>query len=853
MQVSTTRCKRCGLCPAWRLYLFSGIQSNRTPDYVQSTLTFYMFNFSKISTNLIVVSLISSVMVLWLGTKYISDAHQRFSGAIQLQRSVTPETTLFEIAQNLNLERGAIQKALVSSDRYEEQLDYLKEVTQQTQQLFSRVKTELRESRPRNSEKIQFQYSDSIIDDLIMDLDDRLARVPITATIISSQVYLAPERREEGVRLKLFDTYTNLIVAVNKLREKSHALSEKNYTGVLSTHDAKDSIWAVSEAIHQTNSLLRSYSRKSELSLLDSINTENLTLRLIQQRENADQALTDLSFIVKGAFIDTQLANAITELTEYYEGDYRDYLRAYNAAIRRYAKPALSLEESEAVTLEINRRIQTLTHSALSSTLERADSISHDATKTLAINSLLVLLCMVMAYGSFQVSKKVQHQADYDDLTGIANRRKFSSTLNFMLRKSDVSNNQKLALTTIDLNGFKTINDTMGHSVGDKLLIGVTQRLKNILSNRMTLARLGGDEFAIIFTTENSKEIHQLASKIPDVFTNPFEIDESKISIDASVGYSIYPDDASTAEELQTTSDFAMFNAKQSKDKKIQPYNHEMASQFENRITVEKDLASAIDKNELELYYQPQFNLDLNQVNAVEALIRWNHPTRGIVPPDEFIGIAEETGLMPAIGDWVLNEACRQAALWNSEEQNTIRVAVNVSIHQIMQPGFVDNVLTTINHHNVSPDSLELEITESVVINDISWIIKSLQTLKNKGLKIALDDFGTGYSSLSQLQALPLDTLKIDQSFICNIDDDDGNMRSVTETITSIADIYGLETVAEGVESNEQLRAVNKLGINVVQGYYYSRPLPRDEVTDVISTINAEAREKAESKYRNAA
>ena len=170
-----------------------------------------------------------------------------------------------------------------------------------------------------------------------------------------------------------------------------------------------------------------------------------------------------------------------------------------------------------------------------------------------------------------------------------------------------------------------------------------------------------------------------------------------------------------------------------------------------------------------------------------------------------------------------------------------------------MQPGFVDNVLTTINHHNVSPDSLELEITESVVINDISWIIKSLQTLKNKGLKIALDDFGTGYSSLSQLQALPLDTLKIDQSFICNIDDDDGNMRSVTETITSIADIYGLETVAEGVESNEQLRAVNKLGINVVQGYYYSRPLPRDEVTDVISTINAEAREKAESKYRNAA
>ena len=281
-----------------------------------------------------------------------------------------------------------------------------------------------------------------------------------------------------------------------------------------------------------------------------------------------------------------------------------------------------------------------------------------------------------------------------------------------------------------------------------------------------------------------------------------------------------------------------MFSAKQSGRKTIQPYDREIAAKFENRISVENDLVVAIENDELELEFQPQFDLMRNQANAVEALVRWQHPTRGRVPPTEFIGVAEETGLMPSIGAWVLNEACRQVAVWNIEQGQQIRVAVNVSVYQVMQNEFVQDVINTIERHKISASWLELEITESVVMADIKWIVRCLNELKAYGVRIALDDFGTGYSSLNQLQQLPLDTLKIDRSFIQGLGDESERMNSVTATIASIADIYGLETVAEGIETEKQLLEVIKLGIDVAQGYYYSKPLPKDDVIAAIDQIN---------------
>ena len=270
----------------------------------------------------------------------------------------------------------------------------------------------------------------------------------------------------------------------------------------------------------------------------------------------------------------------------------------------------------------------------------------------------------------------------------------------------------------------------------------------------------------------------------------------------------------------------------------ITAFNQEIADQFEKRTMIERDLPFAIENNELELYYQPQISLEYDEVYSVEALIRWNHPQRGLISPVEFVGIAEECGLMPALGDWVLDEACRQSAEWNNTQNLSIRVAVNVSVHQITQADFVENVLNAVKRHSLPTEFLELEITESVVMSDVDWIVKCLNRIKDHGIKIALDDFGTGYSSLNQLQALPLDTLKIDRSFISRIDDDSISTRSITATIASIAEIYGLETVAEGIETAQQLSEVRRLGIDVAQGYYYSKPVMKDEVADVIANID---------------
>jgi len=316
-------------------------------------------------------------------------------------------------------------------------------------------------------------------------------------------------------------------------------------------------------------------------------------------------------------------------------------------------------------------------------------------------------------------------------------------------------------------------------------------------------------------------------------------VEEGLVVIDTSVGYSVYPDDAQTIQELQITSDFAMFSAKQAGRKTIQPYDRDIAAKFENRVVIEKDLQIAIENNHLELYYQPQVNFNNNNVDAVEALLRWNHPTQGMVQPDNFISIAEETGLMPTLGNWVLNEACRQTAEWKKNTNKSIRVAVNVSVHQIVQTDFVQSVFDAIDRHDIPAECLELEVTESVVMTDINWIIKSLTALKERGIKIALDDFGTGYSSLSQLQELPLDTLKIDRSFIDKLDSESDNMKSITATIATIAQIFKLETVAEGIETEDQLIEANKLGIDMAQGYYYSRPVSSNELIDTINKIDA--------------
>ena len=797
-----------------------------------------MLNISKSSKNLIFVSFIFSGMVFWLGSHYLSDALTHFSSSLSLQRSVSPEKTLFEISKSLDHQRTAVQRILIESQNFSDDRGLLSDLSHSTKKLFDQVRSEIVPADSEHSSKLHHRYGKDSLETLLQEFDDSFKRMSITSSILVRQVYLPLAARDEGIRMKLFDAYSDLVKSVDEIRKTNHGLPDKDYIDVLSAHDKKNVIWELNESINQISTLLEGYLLLIQNSPDATMNKENLELRILQQHERAQQALSYLTQLSQNNDNAGISRDAVLEVSNQYNAVFRLETEKTLLINPHKINVAKSLASWKIVSKQTKDQVQQLVDAALSNTISTAESIRLRARMNFLSSLLIVLFCVVMGYVTYRIARRVQHQADFDQLTDLPNRRYFQDELESLFRKTNITRNEKLVLMTLDLNGFKTINDTLGHIAGDQLLKQVSERLRSVADDSKAIARMGGDEFAISYRFEQADQPYQFACKLREVFNAPFNLEDSLAEVDTSIGYSIYPDDASTVVELQKTSDFAMYNAKQSGRMAITAFNQEIANQFEKRTMIERDLPFAIENNELELYYQPQISLDYDEVYSVEALIRWNHPQRGLISPVEFVGIAEECGLMPALGDWVLDEACRQSAEWNNTQNLSIRVAVNVSVHQITQADFVENVLNAVKRHSLPTEFLELEITESVVMSDVDWIVKCLNRIKDHGIKIALDDFGTGYSSLNQLQALPLDTLKIDRSFISRIDDDSISTRSITATIASIAEIYGLETVAEGIETAQQLSEVRRLGIDVAQGYYYSKPVMKDEVADVIANID---------------
>lgn len=795
---------------------------------------------TRVNKNLIAISLISTLLIFWLSAIFWLDAYTQRSGAAQLQLSTQPEDTLFTLAQTLGTERSLLHTILAERNPASETLDSLYEVSLQSKALVTSVVEEIRASRESESAFVTHQYDDQTIEQLLTNLTNSFEQLSQNSSLIVLQAAIAPSERDDAMRMQVFDAYGNLIQQVNNLRLRTHFLPQKNYQQVISSHSIKNAIWDLNESAMQIGALLDGYLIKSRDGLFSSINRDGILFRIYQQIQLADQALFEVASFSEGA-AKTDFDNKLSAFSKEFIDTYRIIETRLVKDLTKGNFSEISLNEWRLISDDTRQDIQHLASESVNRTLETARSIEHKAIRTLALDTLLVLLCIGMAISSTGIAKKVQYQATHDDLTQLPNRRFFKQNIQQSIGKSGQSPN-RLALLTIDLNRFKTINDTLGHAVGDSLLMQVAERLKACADNRMCVARMGGDEFAMLFAPEDESEPVRLSESIVKELERSFSIDGSVINIGTSIGISYYPQDATNAEDLQVSSDYAMFFAKREgkKERKscVQLYNREMAEEFDNRVRIERDLATAIEEGQFELYYQPQFNLDVNCVDAVEALVRWNHPTRGLISPFEFISVAEDCGLMPSVGKWVLNEACRQAAHWQHNTDFVLRVAINVSVQQIMQPGFVDDVLLTLEKYNLSPDRIEIELTESVFMADTDWVVNSLLRLREAGLKIALDDFGTGYSSLSQLQDLPVHTLKIDRSFISKLSNAPGVSNSVTATIASIADVLGLETVAEGVESDEQLEQVADLGINVVQGFFYSKPVSSDDIPGAITKLN---------------
>ncbi len=426
------------------------------------------------------------------------------------------------------------------------------------------------------------------------------------------------------------------------------------------------------------------------------------------------------------------------------------------------------------------------------------------------------------------LEKKLHHQATHDPLTGLANRIQLLEEVKDAFKLSD-KHGSLFSLLFIDFDRFKLINDSLSHQAGDAILKEAATRLQASIRKDDALARLGGDEFVILLKNiSTQKEIEEKAEKILSTFHQPFSIADRKITLTASIGISVYPTDGTSVDLLLRNADTAMYRAKAKKGDTYVFYTPTMNSESLAILDQDMELRSALKNNEFFLVYQPQLDLESEKLVAVEALIRWRHPKRGILPPIDFIQTAEETGLIVPIGEWVMRTACAQNKAWQEAGLPPIRVAVNVTAQQFMVNNLVQKVSTVLKETRLDPKYLEIELTENVILSNRE-IILAVTELKKLGVFIAIDDFGTGYSSLSYLHRIPLDRLKIDSSFIQHIqsaNDDEVIIRA----IISMAKNLNLEVLAEGVESLDQVNFLKKYECSDVQGYYFSAPLTQEDI-----------------------
>jgi diguanylate cyclase (GGDEF)-like protein/PAS domain S-box-containing protein len=429
--------------------------------------------------------------------------------------------------------------------------------------------------------------------------------------------------------------------------------------------------------------------------------------------------------------------------------------------------------------------------------------------------------------------ERIQYLAYHDGLTDLPNRSMFGKILNHAIghaRRYD----KIVAVLFIDLDRFKNINDTLGHEAGDVLLQEVGRRLKNCVRQSDTVARLGGDEFVVLLDELNkSAEAGTVARKILSSIIRPFHMLGQEFRVTASVGISSYPDDGQDEQSLMKNADIAMYQAKSEGKNNYQFYSAQMNVHSYERLALESNLRQALERNEFHLHYQAKMDLHSNKVCGMEALLRWVHPELGTVPPAQFIPVAEETGLIVPIGRWVLRTACLQNVAWQKAGLPVLCVSVNLSPRQFNEENLLQDIAAVLAETGMDPRFLELEITESMVMYNVDKAVQILTDLKSMGVRLAIDDFGTGYSSLSSLKRFPIDTIKVDRSFIRDIPGD-AEDKAITQAIIAMGRALSLTVIAEGVETEEQVNFLRAHACDEFQGYYFSRPIDKDKFAELL-------------------
>ena len=436
------------------------------------------------------------------------------------------------------------------------------------------------------------------------------------------------------------------------------------------------------------------------------------------------------------------------------------------------------------------------------------------------------------------IEKKLLYDALHDELTGLPNRTLFMQRVQTALEKSKCYQDYKFVVLFIDLDRFKIVNDSLGHLIGDHLLIACAQRLQKCLSEQDIVARIGGDEFTILL--ENIKDVNYaiaIANKIVAEFKNPFTLDIHRITTTVSIGIVVSSTEYQQSSELLRDADTAMYRAKEQGKARHEIFNEQMHIHAIHRLELENDLRQALKLNQFALFYQPIIRLIDGKIAGFEALLRWQHPTKGLISPNDFIPIAEETGLIIPLGEWVLNKACHQLSIWHNKFSHcpTIDISINITVNQLKCPEFLATIDRILAHNKIPGSSIKFEITESMLMQNSEQIMSVLSQIKARKIKLCIDDFGTGFSSLSYLPRFPIDILKIDRSFVSFMDCDENNFE-VVRTIISLANTLGIKVVSEGIEKVTQLEQLQSLGCEFGQGYLFSRPLNAESAELMISS-----------------
>ncbi len=442
--------------------------------------------------------------------------------------------------------------------------------------------------------------------------------------------------------------------------------------------------------------------------------------------------------------------------------------------------------------------------------------------------------------------EQLTKQAFRDPLTNLPNRSLFMDRLSHGLTRAQ-RRHEHLAVLFLDLDRFKIVNDTLGHAVGDQLLVEVSRRLTSALRPGDTVARLGGDEFGILLEdVADAETAEAVAVRVEESLGKPYRFEGREVFVTASIGIALSSAKLGLPEEILRDADLAMYHAKAKGKARHEVFDGSMSAPALDRMDLEMDLRSAISRHEFRLHYQPILRLDTGKITEVEALIRWQHEKRGLLQPDEFIGLTEETGLIVPIGQWVLSEACKQARVWQVEYPTTppLVMSVNLSAKQFQNPKLVEEITQALDESGLAPSCLKLEITESTVMQDASVTLTKLNELKELGVRLAIDDFGTGYSSLGYLKRFPVDTLKIDRSFVKGLSADGGDS-AIVRAVVTVAKSLNMDVTAEGVETEGQLAELRALGCDRWQGFLFARPVSPERVAPLLALDQSKEKEVA--------